>query len=282
MNLSIYIIHYTKLTERKRIQCQQLKMFSGNIHFITKFDPENISHAQYEMLIKDKGCSLNKLSSHLKHLSALRLIKKNEKNYSLILEDDIYFSKDFFINLELYIKEAAKHKYDIIFLNDMCNLHHPACKQYDNHFIYEKKSNEKSVIRGRSAFIIHPNALGNLSNRQFFPIKGNGSQNLNDFVVEHKLKVGWVEPTICIELSEYMIDKSYNHNKYTTFDTLLFDQLDEEMKKKLLTFLIDTVHGKNIGIKYGPNISPIVRKILNPFFNNNLTLPLFKQLDFKN
>ena len=280
MSLSIYIIHYTKLTERKLMQCQQLKMFNGAVHFITKFDPEIITHAQYEMLIKDKGCSLNKLSSHLKHLSALRLIKKNEKNYCLILEDDIYFSKDFFKQLDLYIKEATKNKYDIIFLNDMCNFHHRACKQYDNHFIYEKKDSKKSLIRGRSAFIIHPNALENLKNRSFFPIKGNGSQNLNDFVRENKLKVGWVEPTICTELSEYMIEKSYNNNKYTTFDTLLFNQLDEEMKKKVLTFLIDTIHGKNIGIKYGKNISPVVKKILNPFYNTNLTIPLFKQLNF--
>ena len=79
MSLSIYIIHYTKLTERKLMQCQQLKMFNGTVHFITKFDPEIITHAQYEMLIKDKGCSLNRLSSHLKHLAALRLIKKKRE-----------------------------------------------------------------------------------------------------------------------------------------------------------------------------------------------------------
>ena len=144
----------------------------------------------------------------------------------------------------------------------------------------KKKIQKKSLIRGRSAFIIHPNALEHLKNRSFFPIKGNGSQNLNDFVKENKLKVGWVEPTICTELSEYMIDKSYNNNKYTTFDTLLFNQLDEEMKKKVLTFLIDTIHGKNIGIKYGKNISPVVKKILNPFYNTNLNIPLFKQLNF--
>ena len=47
MPLSIYIIHYTKLTERKVMQCQQLKMFKGNVHFITKFDPEVISNSQY-------------------------------------------------------------------------------------------------------------------------------------------------------------------------------------------------------------------------------------------
>lgn len=281
MPLSIYIIHYTKLTERKVMQCQQLKMFKGNVHFITKFDPEVISNAQYEMLIKDKGCSINTLSSHLKHLCALRLIKKNETDYCLILEDDIYFSNDFFKQLELYIKEATKNKYDVLFLNDMCNFHHPNCKKFDNHFIYEKKDEKKSLIRGRSAFIIHPRALKNLRNRYFFPIRGNGSQNLNDFIKNHKLKVGWVEPTICIELSEYMIDKSYNHNNYTAFNTELFDQLDEEMKKRVLTFLVSTAHGKNIGIKYGENISPVIKKLLNPFYNNDLETPVFKQLNFK-
>ena len=280
MDISIYIIHYTKLKQRKMMQCHQLKMFKGNVKFLEKHDPEMITGAQYEMLIKDKGYSLNKLSAHLKHLGALRLIKKKEDNFSLVIEDDIFFSKDFFKYLTNFIKEAKKSKYDIVFLNDVCNTHHKECKNYDNHFIYQQKLTEKNIIRGRSAFLIHPRALKNLKNRHFFPIKGTGLQNLNTYVKEQKLKVGWAEPTICAELSEYMIDKSYNHNKFTNFNTALFDQLDLDMKKRVLTFLIETPHGKNIGIKYKENIPIVVKKILNPFFNSDLSANVYTTLRF--
>jgi len=106
---NIYIIHYSKLTERKESIKKYFDKEYLNLNFIEKYDQEDIiskkdlpkKYVPDEALFNEKvklwgrnSISFNKLnnaeiSCEMKHLEALNMISSSNKDFGLILEDDV-------------------------------------------------------------------------------------------------------------------------------------------------------------------------------------------------
>ena len=106
---NIYIIHYSKLTERKESIKKYFDKEYLNLNFIEKYDQENIisrkdlpkKYVPDKVLYNEKvklwgqnAVSFNELnnaeiSCEMKHLEALNMISSSNKDFGLILEDDV-------------------------------------------------------------------------------------------------------------------------------------------------------------------------------------------------
>lgn len=133
-NLKIYVIHYTKLYERKKYLDNILSSLDIPYEFIESFDREMLNketiNAYYE---KDenkhnkkvslwgknanefKELTLSELSCSIKHLEALKQIEMNNYEFSLILEDDVIPTKQNFIENINYLIEK-KSNWDVLFI----------------------------------------------------------------------------------------------------------------------------------------------------------------------
>lgn len=106
-----YIIHYTKLTDRKKhldeefIPLLKQSPYIKNIIFINEYDKES----EEVLNIKEKGSSerLSAISCSKKHFTAWQLFQKSGDEHCLILEDDVIpknkdtFLKEFNIMIKL-------------------------------------------------------------------------------------------------------------------------------------------------------------------------------------
>lgn len=117
--VDMYIIHYTKLVDRKIFMTNQInelglnKLF--NIIWIEDYDRENISeelknkyyHYDYKLRYLTDG----EIANGIAHMSVINSVYLNNKT-SLIVEDDIFFRKDFISRLN-YLS-TLKDKWDIL------------------------------------------------------------------------------------------------------------------------------------------------------------------------
>jgi GR25 family glycosyltransferase involved in LPS biosynthesis len=139
--MKIYIIHYTKLKERKN-NIEKILSGCDDYQFIESFDKGEISESELKYYYepnKDKFDqkisplwdsnhhkfrTLNdaEISCTIKHIVALNEASKINDEYSLILEDDI-ICKDKIINLNIdKIVKNAPPDWDSIFLGSGCGI----------------------------------------------------------------------------------------------------------------------------------------------------------------
>ena len=108
-DLSIHIIHYTKLIDRKKFLDSIFLKENLKVNYITDHDREDLNYAnslynyqkdQDKFLFKIKELwkidseefrilSDGELSCYFKHLEALKKISESENSIGLILEDDV-------------------------------------------------------------------------------------------------------------------------------------------------------------------------------------------------
>lgn len=135
-NLKIYIVHYTKLTERKIYLDNLLKDKNIEFEYINEFDQEelnqnNIGHyyKDDEGLFKTKSKIWNKkankyyvlsrpeISCSIKHIEALRKIGYSNKDFGLVLEDDaIPYNDDYLSQIEKILSNTIK--WDALFIGN--------------------------------------------------------------------------------------------------------------------------------------------------------------------
>jgi GR25 family glycosyltransferase involved in LPS biosynthesis len=136
--LKAFIIHYTKLKERKDFMDCQLKDVGIDYEYIVDFDKdfldEETINKYYEKSqdlyrkktenlwsksdSKYRELNLPEISCTLKHFEALRMASQNKGN-SLILEDDCCFVDGYFEKLQGIIKKLPKN-WDAVFLGSGC------------------------------------------------------------------------------------------------------------------------------------------------------------------
>ena len=134
--LLIQIIHYSPLEDRRKYLEELFFKEELQAKYILDHDRENMETAQNEFTyLKDEGIFLAKinelwkiegeeyrvltdgeLSCYYKHLQALKNLSLSEKNYGLILEDDVLPLKSIKKNLEKILKKLKNSDWDIIFL----------------------------------------------------------------------------------------------------------------------------------------------------------------------
>ena len=105
--LKIYIIHYTKLEERKRNIQSILDPFSIDYEFIESFDKEELKQLDRKEYYEDSKIKFDEkvtlwkerankyytlseaeISCTIKHIEALKKIRDGDHEFNLILEDD--------------------------------------------------------------------------------------------------------------------------------------------------------------------------------------------------
>jgi len=196
--LKIYVLHYTKLQERKTHILNQFSKFNiTNFEFIELYDKDEIS-------IEDRNrftpnYRLSSMSLTLKHFYVYREIAQKH-DHALIFEDDIVLCDDFTEKFNLY-KTQIPANYDAVFLGDGCNLHIPAIYIEPTLHIYRmcgSKCTDSYLISKSGAQML----CDYIDKHTDQPIRLPIDHWLNPVFTEGRFKVYWVEPTIVTQGSE--------------------------------------------------------------------------------
>ena len=126
---NIYIMHYSKLDDRKKHLQTQLKnmLFDKffNINWIENFDREDITQEminmdyKYNPVILSRQMTLPEIANGLAHVYIIEQIKNND-DIAIILEDDTIFKEDFVYHLHKVLSELPED-WDIICLGGPTN-----------------------------------------------------------------------------------------------------------------------------------------------------------------
>ena len=143
----IFIVHYTKLEERKKHMIVEMEKWFQNIpyEFMEKFDQEDVTdsirddHIDTSTFIKKHNREIKpgEASLCIKYQNILKkIVEEEEGEYYLILEDDVIFKEDpvTYIKKILALCEEQKIKFDCVFMGEA------ALRVGDNRDIFEKKS----------------------------------------------------------------------------------------------------------------------------------------------
>lgn len=135
--IKCYVIHYTKLVERRERVLGMLCGLDLDVKFIESFDKEEINgnnigyfyswdKAEYfyklERVYNTKGgkhylLNLGEISCALKHLEAYRNIIEGEAEYGLVVEDDVVVDRD--IDLGQLVR-GLPVGWDVVFVGNGC------------------------------------------------------------------------------------------------------------------------------------------------------------------
>lgn len=136
--MKAFIIHYTKLKERKDFIDYQLKDVDINFEYITNFDKDLLTNKiideYYEKCPKSyhektknlwsrqdsryKELNLSEISCNLKHIEALKKASLLDES-SLIIEDDCCFVDGYSEKIK-NIKSELPEDWDVVFLGSGC------------------------------------------------------------------------------------------------------------------------------------------------------------------
>tara|TARA_B100001996_G_scaffold373288_1_gene350619 strand:- start:770 stop:1468 length:699 start_codon:yes stop_codon:yes gene_type:complete len=135
-NYKIYVIHYSKLIERKKYIESIFENLDFDYEFVESFDKEDLNEKNISYFYNDnkeiydekvklwdkRSKSYYKLtdpeiSVSIKHLEALKKIEKNKYEFGIILEDDVIPKYvDFILEVENLIKSYKK--WDVLFIGE--------------------------------------------------------------------------------------------------------------------------------------------------------------------
>ena len=130
----IYICHYTKLIERKKLLLSNLSNCEiFEYEWVETFDKDNLNkielECEFQNLFKPnvhgRYLKNSEISIALKHIWIIQ--ESFRKNYEsiLVLEDDSIIREDFVDKFNLY-KSQLPTDWDICFIGECCGLHTPS------------------------------------------------------------------------------------------------------------------------------------------------------------
>jgi len=211
--MKIFVIHYSKLVDRKKYIIEQFKKQNiTDYEFIEKYNKEDL--CEQDKLLFDNCLTESIISLINKHFYVYKLIVEKYDN-ALIFEDDVILNDNFNEILNKYISQLVED-YDMLFIGDGCNFHIEKDKLITNNNIYEKclyptKWGGNGASRCSDSYIISKKCaikLCNYINKLSFKIKLPIDWWLNVAARENNLKVYWAEPTIVTQGSQNGIFKS--------------------------------------------------------------------------
>lgn len=120
----IYIIHYTKLKERREMMMQQLSdhlfdlFFKDRIKWVDVFDREYIDYTPYTSFYSP-GIHRNITKGEIANMTAHRsvydsLLNTSSENIIFVIEDDCIFKENFIHNLYQTLQLLEKEKWDMV------------------------------------------------------------------------------------------------------------------------------------------------------------------------
>lgn len=212
--MKIFVLHYSKLTQRKQYILEQFARHGiTDYEFIERFDKDAITDNECSEFSENYVANRRtELSLHLKHIYVYRLMMLRDYEDVLVFEDDVILSDGFMKKLAEYMTQLPAN-YDMLFIGDGCNLHIPKYMQVPNQYIYEKCLHEtvwggNGAARCTDSYVIHKRCakkicdyIANLKTKIDSP-NGGVDWWLNDVARDLSLKVYWAEPTIITQGSQ--------------------------------------------------------------------------------
>lgn len=200
--MKIFVLHYSKLIERKHNILAQFRAQNiTDFEFIELFDKDNITESQSNAFEPSYDKAI--MSLFLKHQHVYKQITEKYEHV-LILEDDVILCNNFMNVLYSYYNQLP-NDYDMLFIGDGCNLHIDSNKIIPNVNIYKKDVSKENSSKCTDSFIISKRCANklceyanNLQKKINLPI----DWWLNIVARETNCNVYWAEPTIVTQGSQ--------------------------------------------------------------------------------
>ena len=211
--MKVFILHYTKLKERRLHIEQQLAKYDFDVEFITDYDKENLSDADLE-LFDTTVVTPSEMSLIRKHIACYERICKEGLNYAMIFEDDVTLAANFKDKLENYMEQLPK-VWDLFFIGEggSCKFHvpdHIIKKQPPGTNVFYKSNYSSSwggsgASRCADSYIVSNSAAYKMLaylDRPEYKIAKEADHLLNEIALFNILKVYWAEPTLVTQESD--------------------------------------------------------------------------------
>ena len=204
--MKIFVLHYSKLTERKANIIQQFELHNiTDYEFIEQFDKDELMEP--EIANFTEKCSSTVISLFLKHIHVYKQIVEQQYENALIFEDDVILHPQFTHWLYIYMSHLPK-TYDLLYIGDGCRLHIPPALQTPGKYIYAKGL--KPTLWGGlgssrctdSYLASNSCAKKMLKYWETTPVSASIDFWLNEVAIAKNLNVYWAEPTIVTQGSQ--------------------------------------------------------------------------------
>ena len=106
LNFKIYIVHYKKLIDRKKIIEKSLISSGMSYYFESDYDRANLDPKDKKKFSANIADSYK--ANFLSHIKCYDLLCTSGEDYALILEDDSVPGELFYENIENYLKKLKK------------------------------------------------------------------------------------------------------------------------------------------------------------------------------
>lgn len=134
-----YIVHLSTAIHRKEEVLKQLRNKNLNYQFILEGDKQDLTKAEVEKYFSGSMAEIKGATScAYKHILAYEKFLETSELYALILEDDVYFYKNFDVLFELFQKEINHKKLNnfLITLEDSNMKYIPRSQRKKGEYLY--------------------------------------------------------------------------------------------------------------------------------------------------
>jgi GR25 family glycosyltransferase involved in LPS biosynthesis len=224
--IKIFVIHYKKLTDRKKSILTQFKKYNLTNYEFIEIDRDELDNYDTSLFNKNFGNALTAIS--LSHFYAYKKIAEYYDS-ALIFEDDVILSDNFMSDLIKYINELP-NDFDILCIGDGCNVHVNNVDLQPNKHIYKRQiKQDNHLMRCADSYIVSKKCaefLCEYINNSVKNINKAIDCWLNDIAVENNFIVYWAEPTIVTQGSQNgLFDRSWYEQKQLCNSFIDFDKI---------------------------------------------------------
>lgn len=213
----IYVLHYTKLIERKNNLDAYFASQGIEVEYITEYDQEDLSE---EMILASYECNqqsyesrirpaygdryapfrelnIAEISCTFKHREAIKRIAQECDNYGLILEDDVMFCENFPVTFNTFLQNTPK-SWEAIFMGCCAGLHVPQHRLIQGINAYRM---DHPASRGGDSYMLTKDAARKISEtmEKFVTIS---DWELAYQIYRHDIETYWWEPSVIKQGSE--------------------------------------------------------------------------------
>ena len=204
--MKIFVLHYSKLTDRKAYIVEHFKQQNLHCEFVERFDKEEITDTEMSrfQIYNNKPGYDNKagISLFLKHTFVFQEIM-DKYDSAIIFEDDVILCDNFMEKLNQYMAELPDD-YDMLYIGDGCQMHIPSSKLEPNKHVYIRNHGE-CASRCTDSYVVSKKGAKKMCDYiQTINYKINEPIDwwLNRASRETVCKVYWAEPTIVTQGSK--------------------------------------------------------------------------------
>jgi len=213
----VYVLHYTKLTDRKERLDEMFSIHGIDVEYITEFDQEDLTqemidksydrrkesydakiHPAYrERSTPHRILNMAEISCTFKHRLAIQKIAEECPSHGLIFEDDVILVPNFAYQFNEFLKSTPSD-WEAIFMGCCANLRVPSHLQKPNQHAY--LMNHPASRGGDSYLLTNETACKIKSTMDTFVTISDWELSYQLF--RHDIKTYWWEPPLVVQGSE--------------------------------------------------------------------------------